>query len=41
MSALPTLIPVMSMLYVVTLMDLTLVHAKLDTLGMAKAVAVS
>ena len=36
MSALPALIAVMSMLYVVTLMDLTLAHVKLDTLEMAK-----
>ena len=41
MSALPTLTAVMSMLSVVTLMDLTLVHVKLDTLEMANTVVVN
>ena len=41
MSALPTLKAVMQMLSVITLMDLILAHAKLDTLEMAKVVLVS
>ena len=41
MSVPPTLIAVMQMLSVVTLMDLTLAHVKLDTLEMAKVVLVS
>ena len=41
MSVPATLIAVMQMLSVVTLMDLTLAHVKLDTLEMAKVVLVS
>ena len=41
MSALPTLIAVMSMLSVVTLVDLTIAHVKLDMMEMANTVAVS
>ena len=41
MSVPPTLIAVMSMLSVVTLLDLTLAHVKLDTLEMAKVALVS
>ena len=40
MSALPTLIVVMSMLYVVTLAGLTLAHVKLGILEMAKVAMV-
>ena len=39
-SAHPTLIAGMSMLYVVTLLDLILAHVKLDILEMAKAAMV-
>ena len=41
MSVPPALIAVMSMLCVVTLMDLTLAHVKLDILEMANVVLVS
>ena len=41
MNALPTLIAVMSMLCVVTLMDLTIAHVKLDMMETAGTVAVS
>ena len=40
MSALPTLIAVTSMLYVVTLTGLTLAHVKLDIVEMAKVAMV-